>query len=152
VEENLFKNVTLRDSLMTRRRILILEDMDSDADLMEFELQDAGIPFTSRRAKTESDYVQALQEFSPDLILSDYHLPQYTGALALAAAKRICPETPFVLVTGAIDKEDGLRRGILSQGARECVFKNRLERLPPVIRQILNVNNRTDSDADKRES
>ena len=49
MKENLFKNITLRDSPMKMRRILILEDMDSDADLMEFELQDTGIPFTSRR-------------------------------------------------------------------------------------------------------
>ena len=82
-------------------RILILEDRTSDADLIEFGLQEAGIAFTSHRVVKERDYVRALQEFSPDLILSDYDLPQYTGTLALAAAKRLCPEVPFILVTGA---------------------------------------------------
>ena len=44
--------------------------------------------------------------FFPDLILSDYDLPQYTGALALIEAKRLHPEVPFIIVTGAFD-EDG---------------------------------------------
>jgi CheY-like chemotaxis protein len=118
-------------------RILILEDRTSDADLIEFGLQEAGIAFTSQRVAKEKDYVRALQEFSPDLILSDYDLPQYTGTLALAAAKRLCPEVPFILVTGALDENDGMCSEILAQGARECVLKNHLERLAPAVLKIL---------------
>lgn len=121
-------------------RILILEDRASDADLIEFELQEAGIAFTSHRAETEGDYVRALQEFSPDLILSDYDLPQYTGTLALFAAKRLCPEVPFILVTGAIGEDNGLCREILDKGARECVLKNHLARLAPAVRKVLRAN------------
>ena len=80
---------------MDQIRILILEDTNEDADLMEFELQEAGIAFTSQRAKTEKDYVRGLREFSPDLILSDYDLPQYTGALALDAAKNYAQKFPL---------------------------------------------------------
>ena len=123
-------------------RILILEDRISDAYLIEFELQEEGIAFTSQRAETEKDYVRALQEFSPDLILSDYNLPQYSGSLALVAAKKLCPEVPFILVTGAIrDEDDGLYSEILAQGARECVLKNHLERLAPAVRKVLRANN-----------
>jgi CheY-like chemotaxis protein len=121
-------------------RILILEDRASDADLIEFELQEAGIAFTSQRAETEEDYLQALQEFSPDLILSDYDLPQYTGALALAAVKRLSPKVPFILVTGAITESDGLYSEIITLGARECVLKNHMEQLAPAVRRILNLN------------
>ena len=126
---------------MDKIRILILEDTGSDADLMEFELQEAGISFTSQRAKTESDYVQALREFSPDLILSGYDLPQYTGALALVAAKKLCPEVPFILVTGVLDENDDLWRKILAQGARECVLKDHIERLPSAVRKVLRAKN-----------
>jgi CheY-like chemotaxis protein len=121
-------------------RIVILEDRASDADLIEFELQEAGIAFTSQRAETERDYVRALQEFSPDLILSDYDLPHYTGSLALVAAKKLCPEVPFILVTGAITEYNGLCSEILVQGARECVLKNDLERLAPAVRKVLRTN------------
>jgi CheY-like chemotaxis protein len=121
-------------------RILILEDRASDADLIEFELQEAGIAFTSQRAETESDYVLALQEFSPDIILSDYDLPHYTGSLALIAAKKLCPEVPFILVTGAVTQYNGLCSEILVQGARECVLKNNLARLAPAIHKVLSAN------------
>jgi CheY-like chemotaxis protein len=134
--------------------ILILEDRVSDADLMEFRLQEAGIVFTSQRVEKERDYVRALQEFSPDLILSDYDLPQYTGTLALAEAKRLCPEVPFILVTGAIDEIDGLYGEIIAQGARECVLKNHLERLAPAVRRVLRASggNGNGNGAGRRES
>lgn len=120
-------------------RILILEDKVSDADLIEFELEEAGIPFTSRRAWTEQGYLRALEEFSPDLILSDYDLPQYSGALALDAVKRRSPEVPFILVTGAITEYDGLCGEIISRGARECVLKNHLEKLAPAVRRAVSI-------------
>jgi CheY-like chemotaxis protein len=122
-------------------RVLILEDRASDADLIEFELQEAGIAFISRRVEKEKDYVRALQEFSPELILSDYDLPQYTGSLALVAAKKLRPEIPFILVTGAITESNGLCSDIIAQGARECVLKNHLERLAPTVLKVLGQNN-----------
>lgn len=118
-------------------RILILEDSASDADLIEFELQEEGIPFISQRVETERDYVRALQGFSPDIILSDYDLPQYTGSLALEAAKKLCPEVPFILVTGALSAGNGVCREILANGAKEYVSKNRLEHLAPAVRKVL---------------
>jgi CheY-like chemotaxis protein len=133
-------------------RILILEDRTSDADLIEFGLQEAGIAFTSQRVAKERDYVRALQEFSPDLILSDYDLPQYTGTLALAAAKRLCPEVPFILVTGEIDENDGLCSEILAQGARECILKDHLERLAPAVQKVLRVGNGNGNAASRQKS
>ena len=130
--------------------ILILEDRVSDAELMEFELADAGIDCTSRLVETEKDYVLALQDFSPDLILSDYDLPQYSGALALAAAKRLCPEVPFILVTGAVDKCIGLYDEILAQGARGCVLKSHLERLAPSVRKVFRANTGDGKAADRQ--
>jgi len=129
-----------RDSSMDKIiRILILEDMVYDADLIEFELQEAEIAFTSVRTEQEKDYVRALQDFSPDIILSDYDLPHYTGALALIAAKRMRPEVPFILVTGAIASDDGLCSSILAQGARKCISKDHLERLAPAVRDALRI-------------
>ena len=118
-------------------RILILEDRASDDDLMEFELQEAGLVFTSKWVKNEREYVQALHEFSPDLILSDYDLPQYTGALALIEAKRLHPEVPFIVVTGAFDEDGDKISEFLAMGANDCVFKNRLDRLAPTVKRVL---------------
>ena len=133
-------------------RILILEDRFTDADLIEFELQEGGIAFTSERAENEKEYVRALQEFSPDIILADYDLPQYTGSLALVAAKKLRPKVPFILVTGAITEEDGLCSEIRAQGAKECILKNHLERLAPAVRWALGMNGGNGNDTGKRAS
>ena len=120
-------------------RILILEDRASDADLMEYELMDAGLAFTAKRAMNETAFLRGLEEFRPDLILADYDLPQYTGALALAEAKKRLPEVPFILVTGALDK-DAVRVGeILASGASDYVLKDRLDRLAPAVHSALGV-------------
>ena len=96
----------------------------------------AGIVFTSKVVMTEEDYVHEIQEFSPDLILSDYDLPRYNGALALTEARRRCPDTPFILVTGAVTEDRAI--DILTQGAKDYVLKNRLQqRLVPAIRRAL---------------
>lgn len=116
-------------------RILILEDCITDAELMEFELQDAEIPFISKRVEKEEDFVRALKICSPDIILSDYNLPQYRGSLALAEAKSCCPETPFILVTGAID--ENLAQEIITRGANDFIHKSQLHKLAPAVRRVL---------------
>jgi DNA-binding NtrC family response regulator len=116
-------------------RILILEDMASDADLMECELQNAGFNFSPKRVSSKKEYLNALENFSPNLILSDYDLPQYNGALALAEAKARIPDIPFILVTGAIGEE--LAIDILKRGANDYVMKSRLQRLVPAVHRAL---------------
>jgi CheY-like chemotaxis protein len=119
-------------------RILILEDRVSDCDLMEFELMEAGLAFTPKRAMNEKEYLRELDNFSPDLILSDYDLPQYSGALALAEAKRRLPNIPFILVTGALDEGDDRIDAILSNGASDCVLKDCLDQLGRTVHKALN--------------
>jgi PAS domain S-box-containing protein len=117
-------------------RILILEDNPADAELAQFELQEAGFVFTSKVVMTEEDFVRELQEFSPDLILSDYDLPKYNGALALAEARRRSPDTPFILVSGVVTEDRAIE--ILTQGAQDYVLKNRLQqRLVPAVKRAL---------------
>jgi DNA-binding NtrC family response regulator len=116
-------------------RILILEDVASDADLMEYELQNAGFTFSSKRVTSKKEYLNALENFSPDLILSDYDLPQYNGVLALAEAKARIPDIPFILVTGAIGEE--LAIDILTRGANDYVMKSCLQRLAPAVHRAI---------------
>jgi PAS domain S-box-containing protein len=125
------------DAIMTESiRILILEGNPADAGLVQFDLQEAGLTFTSQVVATEEAYVHAIQDDCPDLILSDYDLPGYNGALALAEAKRRCPGTPFILVTGAVTEDRAI--DILTEGAKDYVLRERLQqRLVPAVRRAL---------------
>ncbi|MHB9096580.1 MAG: sensor domain-containing diguanylate cyclase [Syntrophales bacterium] len=116
-------------------RVLILEDVATDAELIEEELRYAGIAFSSKRVTTKKAYLDELDNFCPDLILSDFNLPQYDGELALLAAKSRCPDVPFILVTGAIGEE--LAIDILTQGADDYVMKGKLQRLVPAVQRAL---------------
>ncbi len=124
-------------------RILILEDCATDADLMEYELREASIGFVAQRVITEKDYRCALREFVPDLILSDYDLPQYSGSLALAEAKARCADVPFILVTGVMEEE--LAAEILVKGAQDFVAKGQLHKLAPAVRRAFEHKERKDA-------
>ncbi len=60
-------------------RILIVEDVPSDAELAERELRKDGLLFTSVRVDTKEGFLKALEEFRPDLIISDYAMPEFDG-------------------------------------------------------------------------
>jgi CheY-like chemotaxis protein len=126
-------NLSKKNSMDRILRVLILEDCATDADLMEYELHEASIDFVAQRVITERDYTSALKEFAPDLILSDYDLPQYNGSLALAEAKSRCADVPFILVTGVM--EEDLAAQILTRGARDFVAKNQLHKLVPAVQR-----------------
>jgi PAS domain S-box-containing protein len=116
-------------------RVLILEDVPTDAELMEYELQDAGIAFSAKRVKTRDAYITALSTFLPDVILSDYSLPAFDGVTALKLKVERTPHTPFIFVTGALGEE--LAIDLLKQGATDYVLKSRLSRLPVAVNRAL---------------
>ena len=117
-------------------RILLLEDNSADAELIEFELRETLPDFVLKWVQTEEDFFKELHESPPNLILSDYDLPRYNGALALADARRLCPDVPFILVTGAVSEDRAIE--ILTSGAKDYVLKTRLQqRLVPAVQRAL---------------
>jgi DNA-binding NarL/FixJ family response regulator len=122
---------------MERRElhILILEDVTTDAELIQDELREAGMVFTPSWVKDKVSYVKALDEFSPDIILSDYSLPSFDGLSALKLAVKSCPDVPFIFVSGALGEETAIE--LLKQGATDYVLKSRLSRLGPAVSRAL---------------
>jgi DNA-binding NarL/FixJ family response regulator len=116
-------------------RILILEDVPTDAELIQFELRDAGMTFTPNWATDRASYLKALDEFSPDIILSDYSLPSFDGQSAMKLASGKCPDVPFIFVSGALGEETAVE--LLKQGATDYVLKSRLFRLGPAVARAL---------------
>lgn len=115
--------------------ILILEDVPTDAELIQDELQQGGTVFTSICVKDRESYLKALDEFAPDIILSDYSLPSFDGLSALKFAVEKCPDVPFIFVSGALGEETAIE--LLKQGATDYVLKNRLSRLVPALTRAL---------------
>jgi len=116
-------------------RILILEDQNTDAELMERELRKGGISFSSKRVETKEDFLREIKAFIPDIILSDYKLPSFDGSSALAIAREHCPEIPFIFVSGTIGEELAIET--LKDGATDYVLKERLTRLVPAASRAL---------------
>lgn len=117
-------------------RILILEDVPTDAELMEDELKESGMTFISKRVAARTAFINAINGFCPDIILSDYSLPSFDGQSALKIAMEKCPDTPFIFVSGALGEEMAIE--LLKKGATDYVLKNRLSRLGPAVSRALN--------------
>jgi diguanylate cyclase (GGDEF)-like protein len=116
-------------------RILMVEDMAYEAELVIHQLQRAGVQFEWRRVETEEDMRGGLTEFSPDLILSDFHLPQFDGISALKVAREMAPEVPFIFVSGTIGEERAIEA--MRGGASDYVMKTNLLRLAPAVKRAL---------------
>ena len=106
-----------------KSKILILEDSATDAELMERALRDSGTSFASIRVETRESVEAALNDFRPDLVLSDYSLPAYNGRDALEFVKLTSPETPVIMVTGALGEEAAVE--LLKAGAKDYVLKDK---------------------------
>ena len=73
--------------------------------------------------------------FGPDLILSDYHLPGFSGAEALEIAQERCPDIPFIIWSGVLGDEAAVE--LIKQGATDYVLKDRPARLPSAVMRAL---------------
>ena len=118
-------------------RVLMLEDMPTDAELAERELRKAGIAFTSICVQTRDAFTRALEEFRPDIVLSDYSLPDFNGMAALELVQLKHPEIPVIMVTGALADIEAVE--LIHAGAKDYVLKDRLARLAPAVQRALAV-------------
>lgn len=112
-------------------KILHLEDLLSDSELVDRELKKSGLEFEKQLVENKPDFVQALHEYSPDIILSDHSLPSFDSQEALKTVRRLGQETPFILVTATVSEEYAV--SIMKEGASDYILKDRLQRLPSAI-------------------
>ncbi|MBK9091066.1 MAG: EAL domain-containing protein [Holophagales bacterium] len=113
-------------------RILVLEDVASDAELEIRELRQAGILGEWLRVETEAEFRATLDEFTPNVVIADYSLPSWNGMKALKVVRELRPDLPFIIVTGSIDEETAA--DCIKSGADDYVLKERLGRLPHAVR------------------
>jgi len=126
---------------------LILEDSDSDAALVEYELRKTGLHFTATRVTSSEQFLEEILNRPPDIILSDYSLPQFNGLEALRLVKAHGCEAPFVLVTGSQTEEVAV--ACMKEGAADYILKSTLTRLPSAV---LNALQRRRAELEKQEA
>ena len=118
-----------------KARILILEDDPSDAELAQRLLTGAGLDLTAVIVDTRTSFVEQLTAFRPDIILSDFHLPGFSGEMALEIAQQRCPHIPFIIWSGVLGDETAV--GLIKQGATDYILKDRPARLASAIQRAL---------------
>jgi len=115
----------------SKLKILFVEDVKSDAELIFHEIEKNKIPFSKAVVDNKRDYLEKLKDCEPDLIISDYSLPQFDGMAALLLRNEICPLTPFLLVTGSINEIVAVE--CMKAGADDYILKDNLSRLGSAI-------------------
>ncbi|RMG05736.1 MAG: response regulator, partial [Nitrospirae bacterium] len=116
-------------------RVLFIEDMPDDVFIAEHELKRAGLAFNSQSIKRLEELAPAIEEFSPDIIISDYNLPGFTALDVLKEVKALGAETPFIVLTASVNEEVAVE--CLKAGADDYILKGQLARLPHAIKEAI---------------
>jgi diguanylate cyclase (GGDEF)-like protein/PAS domain S-box-containing protein len=116
-------------------KILLVEDQEVDAELIARALKRAGAVLETRRVDTQAGLRTQLQDFRPDIVLSDFTLPGFGGLEALEVVREHDAQLPFVFVSGTLGEDRAI--DALKRGATDYVLKSSLGRLPSAVMRAL---------------
>ena len=105
-------------------KLLILEHDENDLELLLYELKKGALDFVPKIVETKDQFRAALTEFTPDVILSDYSLPGFDGVSAFNIKQEICPDVPFIIVSGTIGEENAVE--LIKNGVTDYAIKDKL--------------------------
>ncbi len=121
--------------MQTELKILLLEDVVADSELELWELKRAGIECKPMRVDNRDDFIEQLHAFEPDVILSDFSLPQFDGLSALTIARQERPQTPFIFVSGTIGEDTAIEA--VRRGATDYILKTNMARLGTAVKRAV---------------
>jgi hypothetical protein len=116
-------------------RILFVEDNPLDAELAQRELKKERINFSFTLVDNENDFIKALDEYDPDIIISDYSMPNFDGMSALHITRSYKKNIPFIILTGSINEETAVK--CMKAGANDYVLKDKIKRLPFSLKEAI---------------
>ena len=116
-------------------KILLVEDSQADVDLLKRELKKSGLSFTLQVVQTRETFESALQKFNPDIILSDYSLPNFDGVTAFHIKQKKHSDIPFIIVSGTIGEENAIE--LIKNGVTDYALKDKLFSLTVKITRAL---------------
>ncbi|MDD4426661.1 MAG: response regulator, partial [Mariniphaga sp.] len=102
-------------------KILFAEDLPTDVELAVREIQKGGIDFNYKVVDTEIEFRKELDEFEPDIVVSDYSMPTFDGMRALKITRAKSEYIPFVVLTGSMNEETAV--ACMKAGANDYVIK-----------------------------
>jgi PAS domain S-box-containing protein len=118
----------------TPLNILIVEDSQDDADLIVAELRRAGFDPKWKRVETEPAFLAEIKT-SPDIVLSDYSMPRFSGLRAAELLQASGLNIPFILISGTVGEDVAVEA--MKHGATDYLLKDRIARLGPAVKHAL---------------
>jgi len=112
-------------------RVLIIEDLPTDGELAEREVRLVIPGSVFERVETLEEMLASLETFKPDIILSDFKLPNFDGLTALKIAQKNAPDVPFIVLTGSMNEDTAVE--CMKAGAWDYVIKEHIKRLGPAV-------------------
>jgi len=116
-------------------RALLVEDNQADAELVLRALRKSDFEVSALIVQDEATFTRALIAHSPEIVLADYNLPDWTGMEVLNVLRRHCLDIPMILVSGVLGDVTAVE--CIRQGATDYVLKDGLARLPAIVRRAL---------------
>jgi DNA-binding NtrC family response regulator len=116
-------------------QILFIEDVLTDVDLAVRELEKGGLSFDYIRVETKNEFKLALNDFRPDIVISDYIMPSYSGLQALKDTREFHKFIPFILFTESVNEDIAVQ--CMKAGANDYVLKEHPARLPYAVEEAI---------------
>jgi PAS domain S-box-containing protein len=116
-------------------KILFAEDVPVHNIMAKEILRKEGLNFDFRLVDEKEAFIEALTEFKPDLVITDYMMPDFTGMEALLLSLAVNPDIPVIILTGSISEEVAVE--CMRSGATNYVIKENLMRLPFAVKEAL---------------
>ena len=120
-------------------KVFILEDMPVDLELVKRQVRKFNPSVLFAVAKHRSEFQEKVVMFQPDIVLSDYNLPDMNGLEALLYVREHLDSTPFVFITGILNDEEKVAEAILT-GASGYLLKENLRNLPELLATVVKQN------------
>lgn len=120
-------------------KVFILEDMALDMELNKRQVRKYKPEVLFAVARNRREFEEKLIDFQPDIVLSDYNLPDMNGLEALLYVREHLDGTPFIFITGVLNDEEKVADTILS-GASGYLLKENLRKLPELLATVVEQN------------
>lgn len=116
-------------------KILILEDMPADTELVVRELMEADLHYELAICRTDEEFDSQTKSFCPTIILTPYSLSYTNAVKAFKRAREEGCNAPFILL--AQDLSEDIAIELLKTGIEDYVLRSSLKRLPIAIKKAL---------------